>query len=208
MREQGRSLPAGWPPQAIFLDRDGTINRERADYVKCWAEYEWLPGALAALARLAQLDIPILIVTNQSAVGRGILSASALAAMHERVRAEAAAAGGRIDQFLVCPHAPAEQCACRKPQPGLLRQAAAEYGLDLARCIFIGDSITDLGASEAAGCNAILVRTGRQGQALDGMVAALSGRAAMTPIVDDLSAAARLLAAELNYLNLSEASCE
>jgi D-glycero-D-manno-heptose 1,7-bisphosphate phosphatase len=208
MRDQGRGLRTGLPPQAIFLDRDGTINRERADYVKCWPEYEWLPGALAALALLAQLDIPILIVTNQSAVGRGILSMSALAAMHERVRAEAAAAGGRIDQFLVCPHAPDEQCACRKPQPGLLQQAAAEYGFDLARCVLIGDSITDLGAGEAAGCNTILVRTGRQGQALDDMVAALTGQAALTPIVDDLAAAVRLLTAARVSLNLSEASFE
>lgn len=195
MREPARALPAGLPPQAIFLDRDGTINRERADYVKCWAEYEWLPGAQAALAVLAQLSLPVFIVTNQSAIGRGILSRQALDAMHEQVRAEAAAAGGRIDHFLVCPHTPAEQCACRKPQPGLLQQAAAEYGLDLARCVFIGDSITDLQAGVAAGCTCILVRTGRQGQALDGMVAALTGQAALTPVVDDLGVAVRRLVA-------------
>jgi D-glycero-D-manno-heptose 1,7-bisphosphate phosphatase len=202
MREPERAQSAGLPPQAIFLDRDGTINRERADYVKCWEEYEWLPGARAALAVLAQLHIPILIVTNQSAIGRGILSMRVLDAMHAQVRAEAAVAGGRIDDFLVCPHAPAEQCACRKPQPGLLRQAAAKYGLDLERCVFIGDSITDLLAGAAVGCTCILVRTGRQGAALDGMVAALTGRAAMTPIVDDLEAAARQLVAASRHPEL------
>lgn len=178
--------------QAIFLDRDGTINRERADYVKCWQEFEWLPGALDALALLARWNVPILIVTNQSAIGRGILDRDLLSAMHERVRAGAAAAGGRIDQFFVCPHAPAEQCSCRKPKPGLLLQAAAAYHLDLANCIMIGDSITDLQASEAAGCRCILLRSGRQGNALDSMVAMQANKPAV-PILDDLAAAARLL---------------
>ena len=180
-------------PQAIFLDRDGTINRERADYVKCWQEYEWLPGALEALALLAQQNIPIFIVSNQSAVGRGILDVSVLDAIHAQVRAEAASAGGRIDQFFVCPHAPAEQCRCRKPQPGLLLQAAAQYHLDLARCVFIGDSVTDLLAGAAAGCRCLLVRTGRQGETLPDLVAALGGALARTPILPDLGAAVRQL---------------
>ena len=192
MLEQSLHSLVGESMQAIFLDRDGTINRERADYVKCWEEYEWLPGARAALAVLAQLHIPILIVTNQSAIGRGILDRDLLSAMHERVRAGAAAAGGRIDQFFVCPHAPAEQCSCRKPKPGLLLQAAAAYHLDLANCIMIGDSITDLQASEAAGCRCILLRSGRQGNALDSMVAMQANKPAV-PILDDLAAAARLL---------------
>jgi HAD superfamily hydrolase (TIGR01662 family) len=82
MRELPIAIPGLFSPQAIFLDRDGTINRERADYVKSWQEYEWLPGALAALALLAHLDAPILIVSNQSAVGRGILKMDVLDAMH------------------------------------------------------------------------------------------------------------------------------
>lgn len=193
MHEQGRVSLARPGLQAIFLDRDGTINRERADYVKSWQEYEWLPGALEALAALAQLRVPILIVTNQSAIGRGILSTDDLAAIHARVRAEALAAGARIDQFLVCPHAPAAACSCRKPKPGLLLQAAAEYRLDLASCVFIGDSISDLMAGAAAGCQCILVRTGRQGSALDSMLAELAPKLAATPIIDDLAAAARQL---------------
>ena len=198
MREPGLMPTAdsgGRDLQAIFLDRDGTINRERADYVKSWQEYEWLPGALDALAALAQLDVPILIVTNQSAIGRGILSVDDLAAIHARVRAEALAAGARIDEFLVCPHAPGDACSCRKPKPALLVQAAAEYKLDLARCVFIGDSITDLMAGAAAGCRCILVRTGRQGSALDSMLAELAPKPAATLIIDDLAAAARQLVA-------------
>lgn len=192
---QSSVIPAaGHSLQAIFLDRDGTINRERADYVKSWDEYEWLPGALAALAALAQLNVPILIVTNQSVIGRGILSADDLAAIHARVRAEAAAAGARIDQFLVCPHAPTDACSCRKPKPGLLLQAAVEYKLDLARCVFIGDSVTDLLASAAVGCPCVLVRSGRQGSVLDSMLAELAPKLAATTVVDDLGAAVSQLA--------------
>lgn len=186
------STPAAkaWP-QAIFLDRDGTINRERADYVKSWQEYEWLPGVLAALALLARLEVPILVVTNQSVVGRGIIAAGALNAIHEKLRCEATAAGGRIDNFLVCPHVPADNCDCRKPKPGLLLQAAAIYGVNLSHCIFVGDSITDLQASNAAGCRCILVRTGRQGAAIDSLAAAVVDRSRTLLIVDDLCAAAQ-----------------
>ncbi len=200
MREQEAAAAGARFPQAIFLDRDGTINRERADYVKSWHEYEWLPGAQEALALLAQQGAPILIVTNQSAVGRGILEMSTLDAIHAQVQVEAAAAGGRIDRFFVCPHTPAQQCGCRKPQPGLLQQAAAQYNLDLARCVMIGDAITDLQAAAAAGCPCILVRTGRQGASLSALVAALPGPLAQTPILDDLGSAARQLLAVDRFL--------
>jgi len=194
-------------PQAIFLDRDGTLNRERADYVKSWQEYEWLPGALEALAVLAGLGVPILVVTNQSAVGRGILDPGVLHAIHAQAQAEAQAAGGRLDDFLVCPHTPADGCACRKPKPGLLLQAAALYNLDLHRCVFVGDSLTDMQAAQAAGCPWILLRTGRQGPTLDDTLAALRTDATVgssTPsafeseyphVVGDLGAAAKRIAA-------------
>jgi D-glycero-D-manno-heptose 1,7-bisphosphate phosphatase len=181
--------------QAIFLDRDGTINRERADYVKSWQEYEWLPGALDALCELARLGVPILVVSNQSAVGRGILDVGALDAIHAQVRAEAAAAGGRLDEFFVCPHTPAAQCACRKPQPGLLLEAARRYGLDLSRCVFVGDAITDMQAAQAAGCGWLLLRTGRQGEKLFDLLAALGVEDAEAQVVDDLRSAAALLTA-------------
>ncbi len=194
--------------QAILLDRDGTLNRERADYVKSWQEYAWLPGALDALAVLAALDVPILVVTNQSAIGRGILDPDVLHAIHAGARAEAQVAGGRLDDFLICPHAPAEGCACRKPKPGLLLQAAARYHLDLRRCVFVGDSLSDMQAAAAAGCPCILVRTGRQGPTLDAALSALRTAGSSVSdapgvrgvesaqVVDDLCAAARLIAGE------------
>ncbi len=175
--------------QAIFLDRDGVINRERADYVKCWAEVELLPGALTALRRLAELPIPICVLTNQSAIGRGIVTAQAVAALHARLAAEVAAHGGRIDAFFVCPHRPDERCACRKPQPGLLWQAAQWFRLDLAHCVMIGDAITDHAAAVAAGCPSLLVQSGRQGPELRRL---LEGNAAV-PIMASLAAAAEEL---------------
>jgi len=152
--------------QAVFLDRDGVINRERADYVKAWEEMELLPGVLPALGRLARLSVPICVISNQSAIGRGLVTAQAVTEMHQRLCDKIAEHGGRIDAFFVCPHRPEDGCNCRKPKPGLLLQAAERYDADLARCVFIGDSYTDFLAAEAAGCPFIGVESGRQGPRL------------------------------------------
>lgn len=149
---------------AVFLDRDGVINRERADYVKCWHEVEILPGALDAIAQLAALGCPILVITNQSAIGRGIVTADEVDAIHRRLRDTVKAHGGRIDAFYVCPHHPDAGCDCRKPKPGLLLQAAEEHALDLRSCIFVGDSWTDREAAQSVGCESILVESGRLGE--------------------------------------------
>ena len=152
--------------QAVFLDRDGVINRERADYVKSWEEFEFLPGVLPALQRLATLNSPILVISNQSAIGRGLVTSATVNAIHQAAQAKIAAAGGRIDGFFVCPHRPEEACACRKPKPGLLFQAAKRFALDLSQSVFIGDALTDFQAAEAAGCQSILVESGLQGAQL------------------------------------------
>lgn len=151
---------------AIFLDRDGTLNVERADYVKSIDELVLLPGALGALGRLSALTVPIIVITNQSAIGRGIVDRATIDAIHAHLRALVRADGGRIDAFYVCPHHPAAHCTCRKPQPGLLLAAADDFQLDLTHCIFVGDSLTDYAAARAAGCQPVLVRTGRQAQQL------------------------------------------
>jgi D-glycero-D-manno-heptose 1,7-bisphosphate phosphatase len=152
--------------QAVLLDRDGVINRERADYVKSWEEFELLPGALDGLSRLASLGIPILVLTNQSAIGRGLVALETVKEIHSRLQEVVTAAGGRLDGFYICPHHPDDGCACRKPKPGLLLQAAAEFNFDLAAAIFVGDSITDYQAAEAAGCPSLLVASGRQASLL------------------------------------------
>lgn len=158
--------------RGLFLDRDGVINRQVAGYVTAWEEVELLPGALAALARLAVFDGPVLIVSNQSCIARGLVREETVAEIHARLRVLAEAAGGRIDGFYVCPHHPDAGCACRKPKPGLLLRAAAEHGLALEKCVFVGDAVTDYQAALAAGCASILVRSGRQGGQIDGLAAA------------------------------------
>jgi D-glycero-D-manno-heptose 1,7-bisphosphate phosphatase len=177
--------------EAIFLDRDGVINRERSDYVKQWNEFEFLPNVLSALQQLATLHIPILVITNQSAIGRGLVSMPVVNTIHRRAQMQIQAAGGRIDGFFICPHRPDENCACRKPKPGLLFQAATAYRLDLWRCVFIGDTLTDLQAARCAGCRAILVESGRQGDQLHSW---LTHESSVT-IVKDLAAAAALCGA-------------
>lgn len=146
---------------AVFLDRDGVICRNRPDHVKSWDEFAFLPRALNSLARLADLDMPIIVVTNQAVINRGIATAETIEKIHRRMVAEIERAGGRIDRVYYCPHRPDEQCECRKPQPGLLRQAAADLGFELEGSYLVGDAWTDIQAGLAVGCTPFLVLTGR-----------------------------------------------
>ncbi|HEV2124453.1 MAG TPA: D-glycero-beta-D-manno-heptose 1,7-bisphosphate 7-phosphatase [Chloroflexota bacterium] len=160
---------------AVFLDRDGVIN-ENLDgtYVQSWETFRFLPRSVEAIAHLHRAGWPVVVVTNQAGVGKGVMTESALGEIHRRMLGEVEEAGGKIEAVMYCPHRSEEGCACRKPQPGLLRQAAAELGLDLDRSVFVGDNITDVEAARAAGCRAILVLTGR-GAGSRAAVASLEG---------------------------------
>ncbi len=147
--------------RAVFLDRDGVINHNRPDYVKAWEEFEFLPGALRALTRLAKSPFRIVVVTNQSAVGRGLVSKRSIRDIHERMQLEIRRVGGRLDAIYYCPHNPADSCECRKPRPGLLLKAAGEFSLDLKASWFIGDQAADVQAALAASVRPILLKTGR-----------------------------------------------
>jgi D-glycero-D-manno-heptose 1,7-bisphosphate phosphatase len=144
-------------PSVVLLDRDGVINRMRPDYVKSWEELEILPGAIEALARLTQAGCKLVVLTNQSAIGRGLLDRQQVDEIHRRLEALVERAGGRIEAFLLCPHTPQDGCACRKPAPGLLLRARDELGVDLGRAVLVGDQLSDVEAARAAGCRAILV---------------------------------------------------
>jgi D-glycero-D-manno-heptose 1,7-bisphosphate phosphatase len=147
---------------AVFLDRDGVIIQNRENYVRTWEEVQILPGALDALVELAHSTYRIVIVTNQSAVGRGLISLSLAQEINHRLATTIQQAGGRVDRVYMCPHAPDEVCNCRKPRPGLLTQAAEELDLDLSRSFLVGDALTDLMAASQAGIpHRILVLTGR-----------------------------------------------
>ncbi len=152
---------------AIFLDRDGVICANRDDYVKSWDEFHFLPGVKEALRQLATLGWPIVVVSNQSAIGRRLLSHKDLAAIHRRMEGEIVAAGGRIDAIFYCPHLPEEKCPCRKPNPGMLFKAAYALKLDLEHSILVGDALSDIQAAARAGVpRRYLVLTGRGRRAL------------------------------------------
>lgn len=146
---------------AIFLDRDGVIIENRSDYVRSWDDVAIFGQALTALARINFSPYRIVVVTNQSAVGRGIISLEAVHEINNRLVKVIEQTGGRINDFFICPHAPKDNCDCRKPKPGLLLQAAGELSLDLKRSILVGDTLSDIHAGQAAGVNiTALVRTG------------------------------------------------
>lgn len=141
---------------AIFLDRDGIINeRVVGDYVREWKQFRFVAGIKKLILELSKLGIPIIVVSNQSGVGKGLMRESTLRAMTRRFVSEFAEAGGRIDAVYYCPHTPDEACSCRKPQAGLLLEAAREWNIDLGRSVLIGDSISDIEAARRAHCRAV-----------------------------------------------------
>lgn len=147
---------------AIFLDRDGVLNENRADYVRDWSQVRIIPDAIRALSLPRINNYRIVIVTNQSAVGRGLISLATAQDINSRLVETIRVQGGKLDAVYMCPHSPAEGCQCRKPRPGLLLQAAAELSLDLPRSWMIGDAWSDLQAGQSAGVRqSILLRTGR-----------------------------------------------
>lgn len=147
--------------RAVFLDRDGVINHNRPDHVKDWSEFQFLPGALTALRLLTHAGFRIFIVTNQAAVGRGLMPVEALEQIHARLRAIASYHGARIDDIRYCPHRPEEQCHCRKPQPGMLEDLAAKHQINCREAYLVGDALSDIAAGQRVGCQTILVKTGR-----------------------------------------------
>lgn len=147
---------------ALFLDRDGVIIENRQDYVRSWTDVTFYPQALGALAKIKSSQHKIFIITNQSVVGRGLISQDAAREINERLVKEIQFSGGRIDGVFMCPHAPQDNCNCRKPQPGLLLDAASMHSIDLQNSILIGDALSDILAGQQAGIpRNVLVLTGR-----------------------------------------------
>ena len=170
----------------VVLDRDGTINFDSAEYVRSVAELRPIPGSLEAIARFTRAGWTVAVATNQSGLARGLFDRPALDAIHDELNRLLAPLGGRIDRFEVCPHAPEDGCACRKPKPGLLDALARHYDIALDGVPVIGDSRRDLEAAQAAGARPILVRTGNGADA----AVALGGR---VECYADLAEAARAL---------------
>ena len=177
----------------VILDRDGTINEDRDDFVKSPDEWLPLPGALEAIARLNHAGWHTVIATNQSGLARGLFDMSALNAIHARMNRELAEFGGRIDAVFFCPHGPDDGCRCRKPLPGLFEKIGERYGLPLDETHVVGDSLRDLVAGASVGCMPHLVRTGKGARLDDAQLAALVDQVPNTRAHADLSAFANAL---------------
>ncbi len=148
---------------SVILDRDGVINKKapKAEYVRNWSEFEWLPGAKEALRILGHAGFRVILVSNQAGIARGAMSAADLVQIHERLQSEVNEAGGHIDAIYHCPHDWEAGCDCRKPKPGMLFQAQRDFHLDLSRTFFIGDDERDGQAADSAGCPFLRVTESR-----------------------------------------------
>jgi D-glycero-D-manno-heptose 1,7-bisphosphate phosphatase len=169
----------------VILDRDGTVIEER-EYLADPEEVTLIPGAGAALRELQTMGFGLAILTNQSGVGHGFFDLARVDLIHRRLKKLLAANGVRLDGVYVCPHTPEDDCACRKPKLGLLRQASAELGFDLKDSIVIGDKPSDIEMGRMAGATTFLVRTGYGAQWKNAVSADF--------VVDSLAAATRLIA--------------
>jgi D-glycero-D-manno-heptose 1,7-bisphosphate phosphatase len=145
----------------LILGRDGILNEYREDHVK--APEEWIPikGALEAVARLNHAGWHAVVATNQAGIGRGMIDMASINAIHTHMNQLLLAQGGRLDAVFFCPHTPEEACHCRKPLPGMMQDIARRYGIDLHRVPMVADTLRDLLAAHAAGCEPHLVLTGR-----------------------------------------------
>ncbi len=170
----------------VLLDRDGVINQDSDDYIRCAAQWMPIPGSIDAIAALTRAGFRIAIVSNQSGLARGLFDLGALNAMHRKLRDLASLWGGRLEMIVFCPHESGEHCACRKPRPGLLRSVSDRTGLDLHGLPFIGDSISDVRAAREAEMAPMLVKTGKGLRTLRLWEADLKG----VPVFDNLTAAA------------------
>jgi len=147
---------------AIFLDRDGVLIENRSDYVRDWSQVKIIPEAIHALSLTPARNYKIVIVTNQSAIGRGLVRPENAEEINRRLVNLIQQHGGQVDGVYICPHKPDDDCLCRKPRPGLLLQAANELSLDMQRSWMIGDAWSDVQAGQRAGVrHTILVKTGR-----------------------------------------------
>jgi D-glycero-D-manno-heptose 1,7-bisphosphate phosphatase len=151
----------------VILGRDGVLNEFREGHVTAPEEWEPIAGAMEALARINHAGWHAVVATNQAGIGRGMIDMAAVNAVHARMNQQLMVQGARLDAVFFCPHTPEDDCDCRKPKPGMLLDIGRRYGADLSSVPMIGDTLRDLQAAHAAGCEPHLVRSGRAAR-LDG----------------------------------------
>ena len=146
--------------KVVFLDRDGVINRDSVDYIKTWEEFEFLPGSIEAIKLLNLNGFTAIIITNQSAINRNMVSKEGLEHIHALMKKEIKSGGGDIKDIFYCPHIPEDGCDCRKPEPGLILQAQKKYRIDLLDSVMVGDRAKDIECARRAGCRlGVLVKS-------------------------------------------------
>ena len=166
----------------IILDRDGVINEDSDDYIKSPAEWQPIAGSLEAIAKLSQHGYRVVVVTNQSGLGRKLFTIEALNSIHMKMNTHLAQFGGVIDAIFFCPHIPKDNCNCRKPKPGLYNDVSERLRVSLNKVFCVGDKMTDIQAIQSAGGKPVLVRTGKGQSEIDqGLVPA------GIPIYNDLA---------------------
>ena len=175
----------------VFLDRDGVINVDSPDYIKSPKEFHFIPGSPEAVALLNAHGFEVILITNQSLIGRGMAPVATLEAIFDKMKVGIADAGGKIKDIFYCPHNVDAGCDCRKPQPGLIHQACEAHGIDPSRSIMVGDSVKDVDCGRSAGCGATaLVATGNGEKSLK----ILKDRGQLPDILGpDLLAVARII---------------
>ncbi|MBU0463944.1 MAG: D-glycero-beta-D-manno-heptose 1,7-bisphosphate 7-phosphatase [Proteobacteria bacterium] len=147
--------------QIVFLDRDGVINVDSSEYIKNESEFEFIPKSPEAIALLTQNGFNVIVITNQSLVGRKMVSQKTLDAIFKKMKDGVKKAGGDIKDIFYCPHTPQDNCSCRKPNPGLILKAQKKYQIDLNQSFMVGDSAKDIECAHNAGCSkTLLVKTG------------------------------------------------
>jgi histidinol-phosphate phosphatase family protein len=169
-----------------LLDRDGVINEE-CEYLHDPADLVVISGVALAIAAINRWQVPVVVVTNQAGIGRGMYGVDAYHAVNRAIADILARAAGHVDAWYFCPHLPDAGCACRKPRPGMLLAAAHDLDLDLGRSVLVGDKPSDLEAGRAVGTRIVLVRTG-YGRKVEAELAAGQGRALVDHVADSLPA--------------------
>ncbi len=177
----------------VILGRDGILNAYRDDHVKEPSEWQPVPGALEAVARLNHAGWHAVVATNQSGIGRGMIDMAAVNAVHAHMLRLLMAVGGRLDAVFFCPHTPDDGCDCRKPLPGLMKDIGKRYGIDLKLVPMVADTLRDLLAAQAAGCEPHLVLTGRAAALDDEQLARIVEQVPATVVHASLAAFAEHL---------------
>ncbi|MDQ2780279.1 MAG: D-glycero-beta-D-manno-heptose 1,7-bisphosphate 7-phosphatase [Pseudomonadota bacterium] len=177
----------------VILGRDGILNAYRESHVAELSEWQPIAGAMEAVARINHAGWHVVVATNQAGIGRGMIDMAAVNAVHAHMHQQLMAHGARVDAVFFCPHTPEAGCDCRKPRPGLMLDIERRYGVDLAQVPMVGDTLRDLHAAAAAGCEPHLVQTGRAAALTDEQIGSMLAQVPAARVHADLGAFADFL---------------